>query len=109
MNRVSLIGNVTRELELCKSKDGEIPYTRFTLAVNEYVISTKEKKATFVDVVAFGKKAEILSRNVHKGQKLAVEGKISTGSYFNNDGIKVYTTSIIMEDFTFIDSKKDII
>ena len=40
--------------------------------------------------MAFGKKAEILSRNVHKGQKLAVEGKISTGSYFNNDGIKVY-------------------
>ncbi|MBU5317717.1 single-stranded DNA-binding protein [Clostridium bornimense] len=109
MNRVSLIGNVTRELELCKSKEGEVPYTRFTLAVNEYVTSTKERKTTFVDIVAFGRKAEILSRNVQKGQKLAVEGKISTGSYFNNDGIKVYTTSIIMENFTFISSKKDII
>ena len=108
MNKVSLVGNVVNDLELkeYKNDEGEAKYVRFTLAINEYSVRKNERIATFVEVVAFGKKAVILAHNVGKGSKLAVEGKLRTSSYLNSEGEKKYKVDIILSEFTFIDSKK---
>ena len=109
MNRVYLIGRVTRDLELKHIGTEERKYTRFTLAVNEYKSITKEYTTNFIDIVAFDRKAEILSQYITKGCKLSIEGKIRTGSYLDNTSIKKYTIDIILEDFDFIDNKPNVI
>lgn len=111
MNKVTLVGNVVRDLELkeYKNEQKEGKYVKFTLAVNEYNIKQNERLTTFVEVIAFDSKAVILANNVGKGTKLAVEGKIRTGSYLNNNGEKKYTVDIVLTDFTFIDSKKKVV
>lgn len=106
MNKVNIIGNVTKDLELKTSENGGTPYVQFTVALNEYIYGTKEKKAIFIETVAFGRKAEVLAVHLEKGSKIAIEGKLSTNSYINKNGEKSYSTKIIVEDFTFVDSKK---
>ena len=108
MNHVSLIGNVTRDLELKtyekNNKKGK--YVSFSIAISEMNPKNKEKITTFVDVVAFDKKAEILSQYVSKGSKIAIEGRLKVGSYANEDGKNIKKVSIIVNDFTFADNKK---
>lgn len=108
MNKVNIIGNVTKDLELKTSEDGKNAYVQFTIAINEYIHTKKETKATFVEVIAFGRKAEVLSVHLEKGSKIAIDGKISTSNYINKAGAKVYNTKVIVEDFTFVESKKAI-
>ena len=84
-------------------------YVRFTLAVNEYNVKRNEKIATFVEIVAFDKKAIILAHNVGKGSRLAVEGKLRTSNYISETGEKKYKVDIILSEFTFIDSKKKVV
>lgn len=108
MNKVTLVGNVVNDLELkeYKNSEREGKYVKFTLAVNEYNVKRNEKIATFIEVVAFDAKASILANNIGKGTKLALEGKIRTGSYLNSNGEKKYNVDVMLTDFTFIDSKK---
>ena len=104
MNKVSLVGNVVNDLELkeYKNDEGEGKYVRFTLAINEYSVRKNERIATFVEVVAFGKKAVILAHNVGKGSKLAVEGKLRTSSYLNSEGEKSRKlTEYIKEHYSY--------
>ena len=108
MNKVNIIGNVTKDLELKTSENGGTPYVQFIVALNEYIYGTKEKKAIFLETVAFGRQAEVLAAHLVKGSKIAIEGKLSTGSYINKNGVKSYSTKIIVEDFTFVDSKRAI-
>lgn len=111
MNKVTLVGNVVNDLELKNYKNDkkEGKYVRFTLAVNEYNVKTNERIATFIEIVAFDKKAIILAHNVGKGSKLAVEGKIKTSNYVSETGEKKYKVDIILNEFTFIDSKKKVV
>ena len=109
MNRVYLIGRVTRDLELQHFGTDERNYVRFTLAVDEYKSTTKESTTNFVDIVAFDRKAEILSQYITKGRKLSIEGKIRTGSYLDKNNLKKYAVDIILEDFDFIDNKPTVI
>ena len=88
MNRVYLIGRVTKDLELQYFGTEERKYVRFTLAVDEYKSTTKEYTTNFIDIVAFDRKAEILSQYITKGRKLSIEGKIRTGSYLDKNNIK---------------------
>ena len=90
MNKVTLVGNVVNDLELkdYKKDEKEGKYVRFTLAVNEYNVKRNERIATFVEVVAFDKKAIILAHNVGKGSRLAVEGKIRSSNYLTEAGEK---------------------
>ncbi|MGL5086397.1 MAG: single-stranded DNA-binding protein [Clostridium sp.] len=106
MNKVSIIGNVTKDLELKTSENGGATYVNFTVAINEYSSGANEDKAIFVRVVAFGRKAEVLSIHLSKGSKIAIDGKLSTSSYINKNGDKAYSTEIIVEEFTFVGSKK---
>ena len=108
MNKVYLMGNVTKDLELQHYGADQRSYVQFTLAVNEYNSTTKEKSANFINVVAFDRKAEILSQYITKCRKLSIEGKLRAGSYLDKNNVKNYTVDIILDDFDFIDSKPNV-
>jgi len=79
---------------------------RYTLAVDRrFGKRDGEQTADFIPCVAFGKSAEFAERYLHQGIKIAVNGRIQTGSYTNRDGVKVYTTDVIVEDQEFVESK----
>lgn len=101
MNLVVLIGRTTRDIELRQSSSGT-SIARFTLAVDRRV----SEEADFIGCLAFDKTAETLARYAGKGTKIAVTGRIQTGSYDGKDGKKVYTTDVIVEQFEFCESRK---
>ena len=104
MNQVTLIGNLTHDPELKTSKEGGRSYTQFTLAVDNH--KGKEKQTDFLDVVAFGQKADILTSHMTKGRKLFVAGRLQNNKFVGEDGTKWYTTKVILEDFEFVDKKR---
>ncbi len=103
MNRVVLMGRLTKEPEL-RYTQGETStaVARYTLAVDR---RGKEKQADFIQCVAFGKAGEFAQKYFVKGQRVLVSGRIQTGSYTNREGLKVYTTDVIVDDQEFADSK----
>lgn len=106
MNKVSLIGRVTRDIELRKFNDGQRSYTNFTIVVNDYAGKEKGRVGNFIDIVAFDKKAEVLCKYITKGRELAVTGKLENSSYIDKDGVKRYNMKVILEDFSFVGNKK---
>lgn len=78
---------------------------RFRLAVDRPTRQGEEKKADFPDCICYEKQAENLARYQHKGSKIAVEGRLQTGSYEKQDGTKVYTTDVIVSRVEFLDSR----
>lgn len=106
MNKVILMGRLTRDPEIRYSQRGnsqeEMCVARYTLAVDR---RGKEAGADFPSVVAFGKAGEFAEKYLRKGTKIALTGRIQTGSYTNRDGAKVYTTDVIAEDQEFAESK----
>ena len=107
MNKVILIGRLTRDPDI-RYSSGEKPVAvaRFTLAVNRrYKREGNEQQADFISCVSFGKPAEFIERYFHQGTKIAIEGRIQTGSYTNRDGIKIYTTDVVVENVEFAESK----
>lgn len=108
MNKTLLIGRLTRDPDI-RYTQSEQPMTiaRFNLAVDRRFKKDGEQSADFISCVAFGKTAEFIEKYVFKGTKIAVEGRIQTGSYTNNDGNKVYTTDVVVEQVEFAGSKTD--
>ena len=107
MNNVILSGRLTRDPEVRHSQNGneEKVVARYTLAVDR-VYSKENQQADFINCVEFGKLAEFAEKYFYKGIKLIVRGRIQTGSYTNRDGVKVYTTDIIVESHEFAESKR---
>ncbi len=108
MNKVILMGRLTRDPEVRYSQgDSSLAIARYSLAVDRRQgrNSGDEQTADFINCVAFGKAAEFAERYFHKGTKIAVTGRIQTGSYTNKDGVKVYTTDVVIEDQEFAESK----
>lgn len=103
MNLVVLTGRLTREPEVRYSNDMAI--ARYTLAVDRRCKRDGEPTADFINCVAFGKQGEFAEKYLRKGMKIAVTGRIQTGSYTNKDGHKVYTTDIIVENHEFCESR----
>ena len=104
MNRVELVGRLTRDPEMRTTSSG-MNVTRFTIAVNRRVANEDgSRPADFIGCVAFGKTAETIAKYLNKGRVLAVEGRIQTVSYDAQDGTKRYTTDVVVENFTFIGS-----
>jgi single-strand DNA-binding protein len=100
MNQVVLIGRLTKAPETRYTQDG-MAIARFSLAVDR---QTKgEKKADFINILVFGKSAENCEKYLDKGRKVAIEGRIQTGSYTKDDGTKVYTTDVVANRVEFID------
>ena len=101
MNKVILIGRLTKDPDVRRSQEGKA-IARYTLAVDRW---GKEKAADFIQCVAFDKKGEFAEQYFRKGMKIAITGRIQTGKYTNKDGQKVYTTDVIAEDQEFAESK----
>ena len=101
MNKVTLIGRLTKDPEI---KEASTAVAKYTLAVDR---RGKDKEADFIPCVAFGKGAEFAGKFLQKGTKIAVEGSIRTGSYVNNEGRKVYTTDVVVENQEFVEAKKN--
>lgn len=108
MNRITLIGRL--------AKDPDVRYTqgqnstamaRYTLAVDRKIKRQEGKQeADFISCVAFGRQAEFAEKYLHKGTKIAVNGRIQTGSYTNREGQKIYTTDVVIEDHEFVESRQ---
>ena len=107
MNKVILMGRLTRDPEVRYSQGASpMAIARYTLAVDRrFNRSNDENTADFIPCVAFGKAGEFVEKYFRKGTKIAVSGRIQTGSYTNKDGVKVYTTEVIVDDQEFAESK----
>ena len=104
MNSVQLIGRLTRDPEV-RYTDGGVSIARFSLAVERRFKQENGADADFINIVSFGKTAEFIEKHFHKGMKVALNGRIQTGSYTDKDGKKVYTTDVIAENVEFCESK----
>lgn len=108
MNRVILIGRLVRDPEVRYSQgEKSIAIARYTLAVDRKFKKEGEQSADFISCVAMGKNGEFAEKYLKQGTKIAIEGRIQTGSYTNKDGNKVYTTDIIVESHEFCESKSN--
>lgn len=106
MNKVILMGRLTRDPEVRYSKGGNpIAIARYTLAVERRRAQEGQQSADFIPCVAMGKLGEFAEKYYQKGTKLIVEGRIQTGSYTNKDGVKVYTTEVMIDSQEFAESK----
>ena len=109
MNKVILCGRLTKDPEVRYSQGGEpMAIARYTLAVDRRRGRNNgdgEQTADFISCVAFGKSGEFAEKYLKKGTKMIISGRIQTGSYTNKDGVKVYTTEVVVEDQEFAESK----
>ena len=106
MNKVILMGRLTRDPEVRYSQgDSATAVARYPLAVDRRFKRDGEASADFINCVVFGKSAEFAERYFRQGLKVVVSGRIQTGSYTNRDGVKVYTTDVVVEDQEFAESK----
>ena len=107
MNKVILMGRLTRDPEVRYSAgENALVIARYTLAVDRRFRRDGEANADFINCVSFGRTAEFAEKYFRQGLKIAVTGRIQTGSYTNRDGVKVYTTDIIVESHEFAESKR---
>lgn len=106
MNKVILMGRLTRDPEIRYSQgEKSTAVGRYTLAVDRRFKREGEQNADFINCISFGKAAEFAEKYLRKGTKIAVIGRIQTGSYTNKDGNKVYTTDVVVEEQEFAESK----
>ena len=109
MNRVILMGRLTRDPELRYSQgERAMAVARYTLAVDRRGRRGQdgnEQTADFINCVAFDRQGEFAEKYFRQGMRVLISGRIQTGSYINRDGQKVYTTDIIVDDQEFADSK----
>lgn len=107
MNKVILMGRLTRDPEVRYSQgEQSTAVARYTLAVDRrFRRDGDTQTADFIGCVAFGRQAEFAERYLRKGTKIAITGRIQTGSYTNRDGQKVYTTDVVVEEQEFAESK----
>lgn len=106
MNLVTLIGRLTKEPDVRYSQgDKPMAIGRYTLAVDRPFKKDGEQEADFISCVAFGKNGEFAEKYLTKGMKIAVQGRLQTGSYTNKDGQKVYTTDVVVEHQEFVEKR----
>lgn len=103
------MGRLTRDPDIrytqSNSAQEQTCIARYSLAVNRRFNRDGEQKADFISCVAFGRQAEFAEKYLRKGTKIALAGRIQTGSYTNRDGQKVYTTDVVVEEQEFAESK----
>lgn len=106
MNKIILMGRLVRDPEVRYSQgEKATAVARFGFAVPRKFKRDNEPDCDFINCVAFGKQAEFIEKYTYKGIKLLIEGRIQTGSYTNKDGVKAYTTDVIVESCEFAESK----
>lgn len=100
------MGRLTRDPDVRYSQgENATAVARFTLAVDRRFKRDGDATADFINCVSFGKAAEFAEKYLRQGAKIAVTGRIQTGSHTNKDGVKVYTTDVVVEEQEFAESK----
>lgn len=108
MNKVILLGRLVRDPETRYGGANDImAVCRYTLAVDRKFKKDNEPTADFINCVAFGKTAEFAEKYFTRGLRVAVSGRIQTGSYTNRDGQKVYTTDVVVEEHEIAQSRSE--
>jgi single-strand DNA-binding protein len=108
MNKVILLGRLTKDPEVRYTQTNNIIVASFSLAVNRrFVKEGEERQADFINIVAWNKTAEFYSKYFKKGQQVAVVGRIQTRNYDDDKGQKHYVTEVVAEEVYFGDSKKE--
>ncbi|MCQ2549906.1 MAG: single-stranded DNA-binding protein [Lachnospiraceae bacterium] len=110
MNKVLLMGRLTKDPDVRYTQSGEtnMAIARYSLAVDRRRKDAEgNSTADFISCIAFGKAGEFAEKYFKKGMKIAITGRIQTGSYTNKDGQKVYTTDVVIEDQEFAESKSN--
>lgn len=110
MNKVILMGRLTRDPDVRYSNQGDrqLAIARYTLAVDRRFrrnSDNNEQTADFISCVAFDRQAEFAEKYLRKGTRMVVTGRLQTGSYTNKDGVRVYTTDVVVEEQEFAESK----
>ena len=106
INKIILIGRNTKDIELRQTTSGTSAI-EFSVAVRRAFKNVNgEYESNFFNCIAFGKSAETISKYVKKGDQLAIEGRLQTRAYTNRDGKKITVTEIIVENFEFLQTKK---
>lgn len=106
MNKVILMGRLCADPEVRYSQNqNQTAVARYRLAVDRRFKREGEQTADFISCVAFGKAAEFAEKYLRQGTKIAITGRIQTGSYTNREGQKVYTTDVVVEEQEFAESK----
>lgn len=109
MNKVILMGRLTRDPDIRYSAgESSTAVARYTLAVDRRFKRDGEATADFINCVAFGRSAEFAEKYLRQGIKIAITGRIQTGSYTNREGVKVYTTDVVVEEQEFAESKMQV-
>lgn len=104
MNKVIIIGRFTRDPEV-KYTANNTCYASFSVAIDRRYKQDGQPTADFPRVIAWGKTAEFIEKYFRKGMKIAIDGRIQTGSYKNKDGQTIYTTDVVAENVEFVESK----
>lgn len=108
MNKVILLGRLTKDVEVRYTQNSNTLVSSFTLAVNRrFVKQGEERQADFINIVAWSKLGEFISKYFKKGQQVVIVGSIQTRNYEDDNGQKHYITEIIAEEAYFADSKRD--
>ena len=108
MNKVILVGRLTKDPEVRYSQgENATAVARYTVAVDRRFKRDGESTADFIPCVVFGRSAEFAEKYFRQGLRVAISGRITTGSYTNKDGIKVYTTEVTVEEQEFAESKAE--
>ena len=108
MNKVVLVGRLTRDPEGRYSQgDSATAVARYTLAVDRKFKRDNEPTADFIPCVVFGRSGEFAEKYFRQGMRVSISGRIQTGSYTNKEGVKVYTTEVIVEDQEFAESRAE--
>ena len=107
MNKTILMGRLTKDPEVrYAANDSGMAIARYTLAVDRRRTGNDGQSADFINCVAFGKTGEFAEKYFRKGMKILITGRIQTGSYTNQEGQRIYTTEVIVEDQEFTESKR---
>lgn len=107
MNKTILMGRLTRDPEVrYAANDSGMAIARYTLAVDRRRTGNDGQSADFINCVAFGKTGEFAEKYFRKGMKILITGRIQTGSYTNQEGQRIYTTEVVVEDQEFTESKR---
>ena len=108
MNKVVLVGRLTRDPEVRYSQgDSATAVARYTVAVDRRFKRDNEPTADFIPCVVFGRSAEFAEKYFRQGMRVSVSGRIQTGSYTNKDGVRVYTTEVIVEEQELAESRAE--
>ena len=108
MNKVCLIGRLTKDPEIRYTQTNNTLVASFNLAVNRrFVNEGEERQADFIPIVAWAKTGEFCSKYFKKGQQVGIIGRIQTRNWDDEQGVKHYATEVIAEEVYFADSKKD--